>query len=606
MGVEQIIRDFEQDARTAEQAVTTKEVVTPRTGDPFKALPLIAQEAEQQVADTLQALQLEGALAVEDVINHNMTRGFATETILKAWKPNFDGARAKADDTKKIWRWELTSAVGVTPITGNWLDTGLSELDQAKNYTESKVNTALKQTGIFFDFYSSFRETQFVEVDKNLRIIRKIEKDGVDSTVVEAKDYADQKSKETIKEVGFIIDFHSSFDSAQFVEVDKEFRIVREIKKGYKPGSCSGSDDDSKTVILDFYSNFKEKSSAFVVISNNNKVLLKMAADGSEIFNANNLKNNVAVGATHIEHTFLKKRLAEHPIAAKFNYHRSNDGTVANFPSLIQVYEMYDELMSRHSDSMTKITLGTDATGLPIYCYIIKPKPYLAVRFTDEELKHPKVVMSGGVHGDERPAQIGCAVFTAQLLDEHMKREHYATLRHACEFHIIPAINPWGTNNFNRMNSNNVDINRDFSDVLFTQVESQILRDYVQSLPDVMLFLDLHQSQSPDYLLWLGATKPKSRELLKAIGVEALKYFHANVRPEITTPYSLQMAANGDNTMCQYFSNKGIDSVLIESPVMHEAIGDAAVVRDFVTETYAIAINEFYQNFKQLNANTAI
>ena len=140
MGVEQIIRDFEQDARTAEQAVTIKQVVTPRTGDPFKALPLIAQEAEQQVADTLQALNFEAELAVEDVINHNMTRGFATETILKAWKPNFDGARAKADDTKKIWRWELTSAAGVTPITGNWVDTGLSELDQAKDFTINNLS----------------------------------------------------------------------------------------------------------------------------------------------------------------------------------------------------------------------------------------------------------------------------------------------------------------------------------------------------------------------------------------------------------------------------------------------------------------------------------
>lgn len=531
---------------------------------------------------------------------------FKTEALLLANKPQYNTA-AKALDTKKVWFWE-TSDGGVT---GTWADTGLSELDLAKADATAKANAAEAnanlRTGIIFDFYSLFVETQFVETDKNLRIIRSIKKGGVDSTVIEAKDYADQKSKDATKEVGIIIDFHSYFDSTQFVEVDKEFRVVREIKKGYKPDGSGGSGGDgSAVIVLDFYSNFKDKSSALVVISNNNKVLLKMASDGSEIFNANNLKNNVAVDATHIEHTFLKKRLAEHPIAAKFNYHRSNDGTVANFPSLIQVYEMYDELMSRHSDSMTKITLGTDATGLPIYCYIIKPKPYLAVGFSEEELKHPKVVISGAVHGNERPAQVGCAVFTAQLLDEHMKRERYATLRHACEFHIIPAINPWGANNFNRVNSNGVDLNRDFGDGLFTQAESQLMRDYVLSLDNVMLFLDMHQSQSPDYLLWLGATRPKSRELTKAFGVESLKYFYANVRPEATTQYSFQMAVNGDNTMCQYFSNQGIESILIESPVSHEAIGDATVVRDFVTETYVIAINEFYQNFKQTNANAAI
>lgn len=134
MGVEKIIRDFEQDAKTAEQAVTTKQVVTPRTGDPFKALPLIAQEAEQQAASAIQALNFEAELAVEDVINHNMTRGFATEALLKAWTPDFNGARAKADDTKSIYRYDES-----LPINERWVNTGLSELDQAIAHTSEEL-----------------------------------------------------------------------------------------------------------------------------------------------------------------------------------------------------------------------------------------------------------------------------------------------------------------------------------------------------------------------------------------------------------------------------------------------------------------------------------
>lgn len=119
MGIEQTIREFEQDAKTAEDAVSTNSIVTPRIGNPFKALPLIAQEAEQQAN-----------LAIEKVIENGMVRGFATEVLLKAWTPDFNGARAKADDTKKTWRWELTSSAGVTPITGNWVDTGLDSASQ--------------------------------------------------------------------------------------------------------------------------------------------------------------------------------------------------------------------------------------------------------------------------------------------------------------------------------------------------------------------------------------------------------------------------------------------------------------------------------------------
>ena len=117
---------LERDISDIGKANNEKVIVKPRIGASYKSLPLIAQEAEQKASQ-----------AIEKVIEHGMVRGFVTEALLKAWKPNFDGARAKADDTKKIWRWELTSAAGATQITGNWVDTGLSELDQAKLYTDS-------------------------------------------------------------------------------------------------------------------------------------------------------------------------------------------------------------------------------------------------------------------------------------------------------------------------------------------------------------------------------------------------------------------------------------------------------------------------------------
>ena len=125
VNVAEIVQQFERDANTAKQAVSEEKVIVPWQGKSFKSLPLVAKEAQQQASQ-----------AIEKVIEHGMVRGFVTEALLKAWKPNFDGARAKADDTKKIWRWELTSAAGATQITGNWVDTGLSELDQAKTYAD--------------------------------------------------------------------------------------------------------------------------------------------------------------------------------------------------------------------------------------------------------------------------------------------------------------------------------------------------------------------------------------------------------------------------------------------------------------------------------------
>ena len=137
VNVAEIVQQFERDANTAQQAVSEEKVIVPWQGKSFKSLPLIAQEAEQKSSQ-----------AIEKVIEHGMVRGFVTEALLKAWKPNFDGARAKADDTKKIWRWELTSTAGVTPITGNWVDTGLSELDQAIALSFTAKDSVLNNTAL--------------------------------------------------------------------------------------------------------------------------------------------------------------------------------------------------------------------------------------------------------------------------------------------------------------------------------------------------------------------------------------------------------------------------------------------------------------------------
>lgn len=84
-------------------------------------------QVEQQA--TLNQFQAKA----DDVIAQGFYKSYATETALKASLPTVSEMRARADDTRKIWRWSRTSAEGVTPVTGTWTDTGLSDLDQANN-----------------------------------------------------------------------------------------------------------------------------------------------------------------------------------------------------------------------------------------------------------------------------------------------------------------------------------------------------------------------------------------------------------------------------------------------------------------------------------------
>lgn len=67
---------------------------------------------------------------------------FQTEAELILATPVQNKVLAKALDTRKEWLWTRTSAEGVTPITGEWTDTGLSDLDQAKDYTDQESEIA--------------------------------------------------------------------------------------------------------------------------------------------------------------------------------------------------------------------------------------------------------------------------------------------------------------------------------------------------------------------------------------------------------------------------------------------------------------------------------
>lgn len=114
-------------------------IVNPRYGDPYKTAP-----------QTIKDLQSKA----DDVIAKGFYTGYATETALKASLPAVSEMRARADDTRKIWRWNRTSAEGVIPVTGTWTDTGLSDLDQSKLYLNDELNK-IKNTGVGKNKYNT-------------------------------------------------------------------------------------------------------------------------------------------------------------------------------------------------------------------------------------------------------------------------------------------------------------------------------------------------------------------------------------------------------------------------------------------------------------------
>ncbi|AOA58241.1 hypothetical protein [Acinetobacter larvae] len=73
--------------------------------------------------------------AIRQLMENGGFKPFATESELLAYVPAINPSAAKALDTKKIWLWDGT----------RWNDTGLSELDQANDFTRSLGALRLNQ-----------------------------------------------------------------------------------------------------------------------------------------------------------------------------------------------------------------------------------------------------------------------------------------------------------------------------------------------------------------------------------------------------------------------------------------------------------------------------
>lgn len=109
----QELADAKVDAKDLGECIhgNTTGIVTPRLGDPYPTLPA----------------------AVQKVMETGGFEPFPTEAQLLASTPTVSPKAAKAMDTKKVWYW---GKYDESEAIDSWHDTGLSELDQAKNYAD--------------------------------------------------------------------------------------------------------------------------------------------------------------------------------------------------------------------------------------------------------------------------------------------------------------------------------------------------------------------------------------------------------------------------------------------------------------------------------------
>ena len=123
-------RDIADIGKTVNEDV----IVSPRSGLDYDSLPRL----------------------VRLVSENGMFKPFETEAQLLSYIPEVDPTAAKALDTKKVWIWKQTSAEGVEPKIFEWIDTGLSDKDQAINlFINQTTQNLYLETNQIFGYYTS-------------------------------------------------------------------------------------------------------------------------------------------------------------------------------------------------------------------------------------------------------------------------------------------------------------------------------------------------------------------------------------------------------------------------------------------------------------------
>ena len=109
--------------------------------------------------------------------------------------------------------------------------------------------------------------------------------------------------------------------------------------------------------------------------------------------------------------------------------------------------------------------------------------PVALVRFANGPAGAPRILLTGGVHGNE-PA----GVETAVRLVEHLAADPDSVP--ACVVEIIPMVNPWGWSHDIRFNREGLDVGRDFASL--ESQEAGIIQAHLQG-NRYDLIIDLHE-----------------------------------------------------------------------------------------------------------------
>ena len=177
-----------------------------------------------------------------------------------------------------------------------------------------------------------------------------------------------------------------------------------------------------------------------------------------------------------------------------------------------KIVGLFDELMSIAPEYITKHELGkasgVDDEGKPYTLYEYRFMPMSVNPAPNTSRVVPKVLITSSIHGFEKTCTFGLYFWLKELVNNWQSNEFLRELRHKVEIRVIPVLNPWGFDNNDYNNANNVNINRNFpcngwqanmdssssasGEAPLDQPESGIAAKWLSNNKDALLYIDCH------------------------------------------------------------------------------------------------------------------
>src|SRR5699024_1726378 len=177
-----------------------------------------------------------------------------------------------------------------------------------------------------------------------------------------------------------------------------------------------------------------------------------------------------------------------------------------------KVYDLYDNLVSNHS-SLTRDSYGKDPDNNDMYKYIHEPVSL----DTDQEFKVPEVIITSGIHGDEKGPVYSTYNLIKLILENWRESEVLEFLRYNVRIVVMPVVNPTGFNAGTRHNANDIDLNRQFPDQgvysegdhSHREIEAQNIIEQIKLYKDAELWIDYHNMLWRDEYLTFATGRNK-------------------------------------------------------------------------------------------------